>query len=116
MKKTSPPSNQMAFEGMGAEGEELMSEARLWTELNRFGMWAWWIRTAKADGDATGYISADAITHALRREFGIKMSNNMTPCFARIFLEGLSKAEYEKYRPMIKVGRSKVDTFTGVKL
>lgn len=114
--KHKPPSNQMAFDGMGIEGEELMKDVRRWTGLHRFGMWDWWISAAKRDGDETGRISADAVTHALRREFRVRVSNNWTPCFARLFLESLSQEEYEKYRPMIKVNQSRADLFTEVKL
>ncbi|MEG0376748.1 MAG: hypothetical protein RR672_14035, partial [Raoultibacter sp.] len=66
MKKTSPPSNQMALEGMGTEGEELMAKARQWVAIH-YNEWQFYCREARRDGDETGYISSDAIVHAMRR-------------------------------------------------
>lgn len=115
MRTTTQPSNQLAIPGIGSDGEKLMSDARLWV-TRHYDEWSFFCSEAKRDGDATGYISADAITHAMRRRFRVEVKNAYTPAFARIFLEQLSQVERDKYRPCFRLGKSKADLFTEVVL
>ena len=115
MRPAEPPSNQMALPGMGSEGEALMDEARRWVAAH-YDEWQFWCATARRDGDETGYISSDAVTHMMRHRFRIEVKNAYTPAFARIFLERLKPAEREIYRPCFRMGRSKVDMYTEVAL
>lgn len=92
-----------------------MKEARLWA-ARHYDEWKFFCAEAKRDGDERGYISADAITHAMRRRFRVEVKNAYTPAFARIFLEQLSQAERDKYRPCFRLGKSKADLFTEVVL
>ena len=68
MRPAEPPSNQMALPGMGSEGEALMDEARRWVAAH-YDEWQFWCATARRDGDETGYISSDAVTHMMRHRF-----------------------------------------------
>lgn len=106
-----PPDNQMAFDGMGLEGEELMREVRGWCAKHHLDYWLWWCTEAMRDGDETGVISADAVTHAMRRHFRIEISNDWVACFARIFAE-----EHPQYKECLTFKKSKADLFTKVAL
>lgn len=115
MRRIEPPTNQMAIPGLGGEGEALMNEVRRWVAIH-YDEWQFWCATAKRDGDETGYISSDAVTHMMRHKFRVQVPNAYTPAFARIFLEQLKPAERASYRPCFRMGKSKVDTFTEVEL
>ena len=115
MRRVEAPSNQTALLGLGNEGEELMKEARRWAATH-YDEWQFWCATARRDGDETGYISSDAVTHMMRHRFRVEVKNAYTPAFARIFLEQMKPAERAIYRPCFRMGRSKVDAFTEVEI
>lgn len=115
MKPASHPDNQMALPGLGTEGEALMNEARNWA-ASHYDEWQFWCATARRDGDETGYISSDAVTHMMRHRFRVEVKNAYTPAFARIFLEQLKPVERSIYRPCFRMGRSMVDSYTEVAL
>lgn len=115
MRSLDHPSNQIALPGLDGDGEKLMKEARYWVATH-YDEWQFWCATARRDGDDTGYISSDAVTHMMRHRFRVEVKNAYTPAFARIFLEQMKPAERAIYRPCFRMGRSKVDSYTEVTL
>lgn len=103
------PSNQMqmALDGLSAEGQALMDEARRWADLHS-EEFAWYKRHAR-ETSAGAKASPNFELQSMRHHFKISVPNAYAPCLARIAMEQDANISF-------RLARSKVDGFCEVRL
>lgn len=99
-----PMSSQLEIFGLGADGEQDMSEARTWIgEHPR----AWDFMVEQATRlNRKGYVSINHLIHMVRNELHVGVKNGLAPSLARIM-----EARYPHLRHAFNKHRSKSDGF-----
>lgn len=99
-----PASNQMQAQGLGADGDITMKQARAWIAENP-DAWAFYKALAADESSNGNEASPNYVLQAMRHRKRVSVRNGFGPYFARIAME-------EDPSIKLRIARSKADGFT----